>query len=113
MYQPDVTCGHFWKGSFGGGYKIRMFFREARLSRMIGKTTIETDFTSYLFPSAKMGIAFHFLGKFNQILLSILALWPYLCCIKNDRVDGRKINTSLPLNYKCKLIFPKKRIWFF
>ena len=91
IYQPDVTCGHFWEGSFGGGYKIHMFFREGRLLRTIGKTTVEVDFASFLSRSAKVGTAFHFLRKFNQVLLlSIPALWPYLCYIKNDHIDGKK-----------------------
>lgn len=63
--QPDVTCGHFWKGSFGGDYKIYIFLWEARLLSMIRKTTVEIVFTSYLLSSAKMDITFPFLWKYN------------------------------------------------
>lgn len=61
IYQPDVTYGHFWKGSFGGDYKIYIFLWEARLLCTIRKTTVEIDFTSYLLPSAKMDVTSHFL----------------------------------------------------
>lgn len=58
MYQPDVTCGHFWKGSFGGGYKISMFLWEARLLRMIRKTIVGIDFTQTFFMVPKWAYCF-------------------------------------------------------
>lgn len=49
---PVVISG---KDHFSGGYKTDMFLWEARLLRMIRKTTGEIDFTLYLFHSVQMG----------------------------------------------------------
>lgn len=113
IYWPDVTCGHFWKGSFGGGYKIYIFLWEARLLSTIRKTNVETDFTSYFFLSAKNGHSVSLLLKVRsiQILSSISTLALFMLGQKIIRLVGEKINIGFSLYWKCKLFFPKN--WLF
>lgn len=80
------------------------------------KTIVEIDFTSYLFPSAEMGITFYILWKYS--LFKFFLFYFYIVALfmlyqKDGQVDGRKVNAGLPLYMKYKLTFLKKLIWFF
>lgn len=77
MYQPDVICGHFWKRSLCGGYKILIFFWEMELLSMTRKAH-EIDLLLYsLFrgqngPNSSASVKAKVYSKFPSSELCIL-----------------------------------------
>lgn len=112
MCQPDVICGHFWKGSLYRGYKVLIFLWETGLQSVIGKSH-EIDLLLYACSSDKAGLIAHHprrqrsIQDFPSSYLGILALF-VLC---------QKQKTSKPIwstegseQQLPTLIFPKN--WF-
>lgn len=80
MCQPDVICGHFWKGSLYRGYKVLIFLWETGLQSVIGKSH-EIDLLLYACSSDKAGLIAHHprrqrsIQDFPSSYLGILALF--------------------------------------
>lgn len=107
MCQPDVICGHFWKGSLCGGYKTHIFLWETGLWSVIRKTQ-EIDILLYSCSSDKIGLISHHLWRQRSIqkcpssylcFLSLFVLCQKQQTHKTHLVDGREMSISFPLYF--------------
>lgn len=71
MCQPDVICGHFWKGSLCGGYKTSIFLWETGLLSVIKKTHA-TDLLLYACCQDRIGLPSHHLCGQRSIQIFLL-----------------------------------------